>query len=342
MSGVRRKALERFLGRRIAPSFAVLLLTASLLLGACRKSSAAPAQPFAPASATVLDPPATMPAAPRINTPRAWEYVKEFVAIGKRPLNSPGHQQAEQYITQKLQSAGVSVERDAFQGDTAAGRFPIANLIGKIPGRKDGIIVLAGHYDTNYPLRDTSYVGANDGGSTTGLLLELAQTLQATTHGGKLDGCSVWFVFTDAEEAMVDWTDADSVYGAKHLAAQWKADGTAARIHALILLDMIGDADLNVDRETGYSTPWLQQTVYRAAQRLQLETYFYGRDAGIEDDHKPFAAAGIPVVDLIDLDYGPANVYHHTTQDTLDKLSPKSLEIVGNTVLETLRAINTR
>lgn len=262
------------------------------------------------------------------------QYVKEFVAIGSRPPGSPGHAKAEQYIKSKLK--GDDVEDDMFTAKTPVGSFPIHNIIAKFPGKKDGIIVVAGHYETNYPL-PKDYVGANDGGSTTGVLLELANQLR----GKQLDGYSVWLVWTDGEEAFVKWSDTDSLYGTRHLAQKWQQDGTAGKLKAFILLDMIGDADLDIMRDTN-STKWLTELVYQAASRLGYQSHFYQYTSGIQDDHLPFARIGVPVVDMIDIDYGYANAYHHTTQDTLDKLSPQSLAIAGDVVLETIQLLNGR
>jgi Zn-dependent M28 family amino/carboxypeptidase len=146
----------------------------------------------------------------------------------------------------------------------------------------------------------------------------------------------VWF---DGEEAFKEWIDSDNTYGSRHLAEKWKADGTLKRIKAFMLLDMIGDADLDIFKD-GNSTPWLQDTVYKAATNLTVQSHFYARETSIEDDHLPFARAGVPVIDIIDLDYGYNNAFHHTVYDTLDKVSPKSLQIVGEVVLETLRLLS--
>jgi Zn-dependent M28 family amino/carboxypeptidase len=289
---------------------------------------AAPAASPAPANS-----PSTAPK-PDINGNRAMQYVKEVVAIGSRPPGSPGHAKVEQYILSKLK--GVDVEQDKFTAQTPIGKFPINNIIAKFPGRKDGIIVVAGHYDTNYPL-PKAYVGANDGGSSTALLLALADRFR----GKELDGYSVWLVWTDGEEAFVKWTDSDSLYGTKHLAQKWQQDGTAKKVKAFILVDMIGDADLDIQEETN-STPWLSELVYQAATNLGYQSHFYQFKAGIEDDHLPFLKIGVPAVDIIDLDYGYNNVFHHTVQDTLDKLSPQSLAISGDVVLETIRLVNAR
>jgi glutaminyl-peptide cyclotransferase len=273
-------------------------------------------------------------APPKFDSDRAMQYVKEIVAFGPRPLGSANHKKVEDYILAHLK--GDDVESDIFTIDTSVGKFPVHNIVAKYPGTKNGIIVIASHYDTNYPLRNTAYVGANDGGSSSALLLELANQLRGKTR----EGYSVWLVWDDAEEAMkpdneVAFLD-DSLYGIRHLAEKWEADGSLKKIKAFLLADMIGDADLNVDRD-GNSTPWLEDVVYEAATRLGYQSHFFARtEPGVEDDHIPFVKKGVPSADLIDFDYGYNDVFWHTVQDTVDKLSPKSLEIVGSTVLETV------
>ena len=292
-------------------------------------TTSAPATPAAILSASDSTAPK-----PDINGNHVMQYVKEVVAIGSRPVGSPGHAKVEQYVLSKLK--GVEVEQDKFIAQTPVGKFPINNIIAKFPGRKDGIIVVAGHYDTNYPL-PKAYVGANDGGSSTALLLALADQFR----GKERDGYTVWLVWTDGEEAFVKWTETDSVYGTRHLAHKWQQEGTAKKIRAFILVDMIGDADLDIQKETN-STPWLSELVYQAATNLGYQSHFYEIPAAIEDDHLPMLKIGVPSVDIIDLDYGYNNVYHHTVQDTIDKLSPQSLAISGDVVLETIRLLDAR
>jgi Zn-dependent M28 family amino/carboxypeptidase len=236
-----------------------------------------------------------------------------------------------------MRALGAQVETDAFVAATPAGRLPMRNLIAKFPGEGAGIIVIASHYETNYPLKN--FVGANDGGSTSGLLLELGNQFRA--RKGKLSGSSVWLVWFDGEEAIQSWSPTDSLYGSRHLAEKWQKAGTLKKIRALILTDMIGDADLNVERELN-SSPELHKLVYQVATTLGYQSHFFARELPIEDDHLPFVRAGVPSVDLIDLDYGYQNVFHHTPQDTLDKLSPQSLEIVGRVVLEMIRLLGSR
>jgi Zn-dependent M28 family amino/carboxypeptidase len=270
---------------------------------------------------------------PAFDANRTMQYVKEIVALGPRPIGSANHKKVEDYITSHLK--GDTVEDDAFTADTVEGKFPVRNIIAKYPGTKDGIIVIASHYETNYPLRETSFIGANDGAATSALLLEFANQLR----GKKREGYSVWLLWTDAEEAMKSWSDTDSLYGTRHLAQKWQQDGTAKQIKAFLLADMIGDADLDIDRDAN-STPWVESVVYEAARRLGYQSHFFARNNAVNDDHLPFMRIGVPCADIIDINYGYNDVFHHTTQDTVDKHTTKSLEISGDVILETVRILD--
>ena len=272
---------------------------------------------------------------PRFDGNRALAYTREFVSVGPRWVGSEGHAKAEAFL--RRQFAKDDLEKDTFTAPTPAGVKQMTNYIVKFPGKKDGIIVLASHYDTNYPLKNTSYVGANDGGSSTGLLLELANSFR----GKRLEGYSVWLVFFDGEEAFQGWTDADSAYGSKHLAAKWQADGTLKRIKAFLLADMIGDRDLDVDRDMT-STQWLLNLTGQAAAKYGDQSYFFQRANQVGDDHTAFLKRGVPCADIIDFDYGYQNEFWHTPQDTMDKLSAKSLTTVGDVLLETIELLNHR
>jgi Zn-dependent M28 family amino/carboxypeptidase len=269
------------------------------------------------------------------NGTRALEYTREFVSIGPRWVGSPGHAKAEAFL--KKQFDKDQLEVDTFTSNTPAGSQQMHNFIVRFPGKKDGIIVLASHYETNYPLRNINYVGANDGGSTTGLLIEMANHLRGRT----LDGYSVWLVFFDGEEAFKEWSDSDSTYGSRHLAAKWQNDGTLKRIKAFMILDMIGDKDLDIQRDSN-STAWLLDLIQKAASRYGDQSHFFQEQTTDFDDHIPFVKRGVPSADVIDLNYGYQNSFWHTAQDTMDKISAKSLTIVGNTMLETIRLLNLR
>jgi Zn-dependent M28 family amino/carboxypeptidase len=276
---------------------------------------------------------------------RAYEYARQFVAIGPRWCTGPGHVKAENFL--RTHFRGDALEEDAFTASTPIGPVPMHNFIVRYPGKKPGAIVLATHYETNYWLKNINFVGANDGAATTGLLMAIGDRLHAQTAGGKkLDGYSVWLLFDDGEESILStWTDSDSLYGTRHLAARWARDGTLAQIKAFILADMIGDKDLDIQQDES-STPWLISIVHQAAHKFGYDKYFFQRTTGVSDDHMPFVKRGVPSIDIIDLDYGPPTQehpegsYHHTAQDTLDKISARSLTISGDVFMETIRLVN--
>ena len=315
-----------------------LILLAMPLLGCDTWKAEAPASAQSSAQ-TNPDKPAEKvePAGPEmhVDADRAMQYVKEIVSFGPRWPGSPGQAKVANYLRNKLKSDRL--EEDAFMADTPAGKLPVRNFIAKFPGVKDGIIVLGSHIDTLYPPQGNNFVGANDGGSSTGLLLAIADQLR----GKKLEGYSVWLAFFDGEEAVRSWSDTDSDYGSRHLAEKWQQDGTNGRIKAFLLADMIGDADLGVFRDLN-STPWLEELVFNAAQRLGYQSHFFVQQDAVGDDHTPFAKVGVPVADIIDLNYGYNNSYWHTPQDTLDKLNVRSLKISGDVILETIRLVNGR
>ncbi len=284
-------------------------------------ATAGAANSAAPDSASLL----------HVDGQRALAFTRTVADMGPRFLGSPGHARLEAYLRSQLKADRL--EEDSFTASTPAGQFPMHNYIAKFPGSKPGVIVLAGHYDTLYGRKD--FVGANDGASSTGLLLELAAQLR----GKQRDGYSVWLVWLDGEEAVREWSPSDSLYGSRQLAAKWAKDGTLRQVKALLLADMIGDADLNVERDES-STPWLEDVVYQAAGQLGYAGHFFGRTLAVDDDHIPFAREGVPVADLIDFNYGPDNAYWHSAQDTMDKLSPQSLEIVGSVMLQTVNLLS--
>ncbi len=272
---------------------------------------------------------------------------RQYLAVApKRFIGSPGHARAEVFIKAHFapEAAKGNLEVDSFSASTPAGLLPMQNLIVKFPSRnpakRDGIIVLASHYETNYPLRDIPFVGANDGAATTALLIALGEHLRAHPP----DGYSVWLVFFDGEEAIQAWSDTDSLYGSRHLAAKWSQNGTLAHIKAFLLADMIGDRDLNIDHDEN-STPALANLLVIAAKDTGHPNSIYKYQLAVQDDHLPFVKRGVPSLDLIDIDYGPHTAatpdgWHHTAQDTLDKLSARSLATSADLFLAMIRLIN--
>jgi glutaminyl-peptide cyclotransferase len=320
---------------------AALVLALSLTgLGCSNDKAASASTPSSPQpamqSASSSPVKAIEPVGPalHIDAARAMQYTKEIVAFGPRWDGSKPLDQVRAYIKGKLK--GVQVEEDSFVAETSAGKMPMTNIVAKFPGSKDGIIVLGSHYETNYWLRDTPFIGANDGAATSALLLAIADQLR----GKKLEGYSVWIAFLDGEESFTrQWHTNDALWGSRHLAKKMQDDGTSKKVKAFLLADMIGDADLDICRDEK-STPWLEDILLQAATRLGYQSHFFASTTGVEDDHIPFAQAGMPVADIIDIDYGYNNSFHHTVQDTVDKLSVESLKISGDVILETIRLIN--
>jgi Zn-dependent M28 family amino/carboxypeptidase len=265
-------------------------------------------------------------------------------AAPNRYNGSPGHLAAEKFIADhfKPEAAKGNFEKDEFTVNTPAGPQTMRNYIVRFPGKRDGIIVLASHYETNYPLRNIHFVGANDGACTTALLIAIGQYFR--THPPT--GYSVWLVFDDGEEAVQQWGPQDSLYGTRHLAARWYSDGTDRRIKAFIVADMIGDKNLDILQEQG-STPWLRDLLRKAAANTGHSSAISKDQGTEEDDHIPFLQRGVPALDVIDMNYGPHTFsdpdgYHHTADDTIDKISPQSLQISADILLELIRLINQR
>lgn len=289
----------------------------------------------------------------------AYILTQQFIAAAPhRWIGSPDHAKAEAFIQNhfKPEAAKGNFEADTFTATTPVGALKMTNFIVKYPGKQrnnqkaDGIIVIASHYETNYPLRDIDFVGANDGAATSALLMQLGVYLRANPP----EGFSVWLVFDDGEEAIANppyqgsqWSSSNSLYGTRHLAAKWSQNGTIAKIKAFLVADMIGDKDLNIDRDQN-STPWLLDLLAVAAKNTGHSAYVFKNVTAVEDDHLPFKQRGVPVLDLIDLDYGaptaerPEGGFHHTIKDTLDKVSPRSLQISADLFLEVIRLINQR
>jgi Zn-dependent M28 family amino/carboxypeptidase len=297
---------------------------------------------------TATDSLAQKTAAPHFNGQTAYNLTAQLLQVAPKRFNgSPGHQKAEEFIKQHFaaEAARGNLETDTFTASTPAGFQTMRNYIVKYPGKKDGIIVLASHYETNYPLRDIEFYGANDGAATSALLIEIGNVLRAHQP----EGYSVWLVFDDGEEAVKEWfanNGKDNTYGTRHLAAKWSQDGTLGKIKAFLVADMVADKDLNIDHSDN-STPWLNDILKTAAKNTGHSAYIFKYSEAEEDDHVPFAQRGVPVLDVIDAHYGPVTQstpdgYHHTAEDTLDKISAKSLQISGDLFLEMIRLINQR
>ena len=265
------------------------------------------------------------------NGQRAYEHVQKLVGYGPRPVASEALGQAATYIKAQLEDDGLTVDEQVFVAQTPLGPKQFRNIVAKTHVQQGGpgrVIILGSHYDTKI-FTNLTFVGANDGGSSTGALLEMARV--AT------DQPNLWFVFFDGEEAMVQYSNEDGFWGSKFFVEDLKGKDQVQQIKAMVLLDMIGDKNLNVT-----VTGSILQPVFDAARSAGFRDYFSYGGNGILDDHVPFMRAGIPAVDLIDFEFGSApgrNDYWHTDKDTLDKISARSLEIVGQSALRLIEVL---
>ncbi|HEX4164690.1 MAG TPA: M28 family peptidase, partial [Bryobacteraceae bacterium] len=241
-------------------------------------------------------------AAAKFQGKQALEYARRATSFGERPAGSPALKQTRDWIVSELKPLGGQLTLDAFTGHTPSGPIPMVNILLKFPGTSGKSVVVAGHYDTKH-IPMVHFVGANDGGSSTGFLIEFARIAATLKHTDDL-----YVVFFDGEEALGEWTDTDSRYGSRHLVEKWASDGTLARVKALINIDMIGDKELDLSNDSN-SSGTLRAEVNKIAQGLGYAKYFRKEEGAIDDDHKPFGDAGVSVIDLIDLDYGPAGSY---------------------------------
>jgi len=261
----------------------------------------------------------------------AWEHLRALVGLGPRVPGTPGNAQARQYLIKTLEKAGIKASEQPFEAMTPQGRVQMANVTARLPGSRPERIALGSHFDTKL-FRNFRFVGANDGGSSTAVLLELARVLQDRPRTFSID-----LLFFDGEEAFAEWGPTDGTYGSRHYVAAARQAGTLSSLRALVLLDMVGDRNLAFRRESN-STPWLTDIIWAAARRAGHQKHFLADSTYVEDDHIPFLHAGVPSVDLIDLEYEP----WHTAADTLDQVSAGSLQVVGDVVLAALPDIEAR
>ncbi len=301
------------------------MLLGAMLLFAVACAEAAPRAPELAQSPAA----AASPASP-VDGHRAFEHVKQMVAIGPRPAGSPAIERTRAYITSQIEAIGLKVTPQRFMAQTPVGQVAMSNLRVTLPGTHPSRIVIGSHYDTK-PEKAFVFVGANDAGSSTGLLIELARVLKDTPREFTYE-----LVFFDGEEAWGDWASGNT-FGSRHYIDAARSDGTLSGVKAMILLDMVGERGVQL-RQDMSSTGWLNDIVWRTAARLGHQRTFLAETTAVDDDHIPFIKAGIPAIDLIDLDY-PA---WHTAGDTLDKLDPRSLQIVGEVVVAALPAVEAR
>jgi glutaminyl-peptide cyclotransferase len=311
----------------------VALLVAPLFLASCggKSSVATEAAGETPAPpATTISTPEPQQAAPSpdktggFDGQKAFQHVADLVAIGPRTAGTDGNHRAQDYIISQLKGMGCPVDPEAFHTPTPVGDKEMRNLVVKIPGASPDILLFLTHYDTKLL---PNFVGADDGGSSTGLMLEFARLLCR-----RKNSLTIWLAFLDGEEAFnVQWKDPDNTYGSRELAARMALSGDLARTKAVLLVDMIGSRDLRIKRDAN-STSWLTEMVWSTASHLGYGDIFVSSETSVEDDHVAFLSRKVPAVDIIDLEIP----YWHTPQDTLDKLSPRSLAVVGHVLVTVL------
>ena len=260
---------------------------------------------------------------------KAWQHLQKQVGFGPRPSGTPAIVETRKYIIEQLKSFGIEAKEQPFIGMTPLGEVSMANVIATIPGRRPDRLVLASHYDTKL-YREMRFVGANDGASSTAALLELGRVLK-----GRPNELTIELLFLDGEEARLpEWQGTDNTYGSRHYVQAAQKSGSLKSLKALVLLDMIGDRDLSIKRDSN-STPWLVDIIWGTAARLGQSSTFSNQLTTIEDDHIPFLRAGVAAVDLIDLE----NPTWHTAQDDLEHVSARSLQTVGDVVVAAIPEI---
>jgi Zn-dependent M28 family amino/carboxypeptidase len=320
---------------RVGTTVGALVVAAALAPGCTDRpevTAMAAGNQTAPAGTRPAQPAAARPAAPAFDSSRAWEHLRRQVAFGPRPSGSPAIVETRRYILEQLKAWGIQATEQAFIAMTPLGEVSMANVIATIHGRRSDRLALASHYDTKL-FREFRFVGANDGASSTAALLELGRALK-----GRQNELTIELIFLDGEEArMTEWRGTDNTYGSRHYVQTAQKAGSLSSLKALVLLDMIGDRDLLIRRDSN-STPWLVDIIWSAAARLGHAGTFSNQLTTIEDDHIPFLRAGVPAVDLIDLE----NPTWHTPQDDLEHVSARSLQTVGEVVLAAIPDIEKR
>jgi hypothetical protein len=256
---------------------------------------------------------------------KAFAHVQRLVDFGPRPAGSKALDQSREYIEDELHRAGWQVTRQAFSDNTPRGKIQFVNLVARFPAQRKTttpVFLLCSHYDTK-TFDTVRFVGANDGGSSTALLLELARVIgQHPDLAVKIE-----LVFFDGEEAYEQFSQTDGLYGSRYFAKQLQSGG-AKQFRGGMLFDMVGDPSLDVTLPAD-SPPDMARNIFAAAEALKSRSHFTFFDRELIDDHAPLNAIGIPMIDVIDFDYP----WWHTADDTVDKISPQSLQIVGSVAL---------
>jgi glutaminyl-peptide cyclotransferase len=325
-------------GRENRAALLAIALLMPVVFAACPKNDPPP-RPRASISTSPRPPAPSTPAVVAFNGEQAMEHVRKQIDFGPRPPGSPQLVKTRDYITNQLKSYGLTVSLDEFNAKTPQGEKKMVNIVGEIAGETKTLILITSHYDTKY-YKDMQFVGANDPAASVGTLLEIGRVLGSMREKPKV---TYRLVFFDGEEAFCEgWSDCgseenpDNTYGSRHYVSQLRARNELESTGALILLDMMGYRNLELGRDPS-SIRWLQDIIWQTGRELGYGKVFVDREEGVGgDDHEPFIKAGVDAVDLIQLGSYP---YWHKADDTIDKVSPQSMKIVGDTVLASLPKI---
>ena len=313
---------------KVIPVVGVLALLMLWLMSVALKRNLKPNEAQRPSVARPQSP---------FDAQRAWNDLETIVGFGPRPAGSEAAEQTREYLRRHLRAAGLRVREQSFEAETPLGTREMVNLVGIVEGTRRGAIVLGNHYDTKH-FEDFAFVGANDGGSTTAWMLEMARVL-----GARRDGRSIWLAWFDGEESFGKWSETDGLYGSRAFVAHLTETDELAHVAAMINVDMIGDCYLGVHRDR-QAPAWLASIVWDTAERLGYDKHFLRQARTIEDDHLPFRRAGVPTLELIDFSYGGSLVEHgklwHTAEDTLDHVCRESLQVVGDVLYYALPAVD--
>jgi len=315
-----------------------IALLMPVLFAACPKNDP-PARPRARVSTNAPPSTGAAPVVAAFNGERAMDHVRKQIDFGPRPPDSPQLIKTREYISNQLKSYGWHVSVDEFSATTPHGEKKMANIVGEIAGETKTLLLIASHYDTKY-YKDMLFVGANDPATSVATLLEIGRVLGSVREKPKV---TYRLVFFDGEEAFCEgWSecgseeDPDNTYGSRRYVSQLRERNELANTRAMILLDMMGYKNLELGRDP-MSTRWLQDIIWQTGRELGHGKVFVDREEGVGgDDHEPFIREGVGAVDLIQLGTYP---YWHKADDTIDKVSPQSMKIVGDTVLASLPKI---
>ncbi len=270
-----------------------------------------------------------------LNERLAFAEVERLLEIQNRDSGT-GAEKAARHILNRLQELGVSAEIDTFKDATPKGEMEFHNVVARISGKGEGIIILGSHFDTKSGI-EGGFQGANDSGSSTGLLIELARVLNKSAELRS----EVRIVFFDGEECMDNYGPHDGLHGSRHYAEKLVKEGLTDHVEAVIILDMIGDRNLDISFPRNSSSS-LMTIAFKCAEDEGVRRVFGLHTANILDDHVPFRKAGMPVIDFIDFNFGSRpriNDYWHTPADTIDKITPQSLGVTGRVVLRMINCI---